>query len=121
MKLIVTSATMDAQKFADFFGNVPTFQVSFLTQVYYKALSSVEALLHSASFRATCIATPLRDKLYEILPNVIYTEQLKTLRQVAETVAESRKWFYFLQRFQLTFRHALRDILHEKLHGVTAS
>lgn len=28
MKLIVTSATMDAQKFADFFGNVPTFQVS---------------------------------------------------------------------------------------------
>ena len=27
MKLIVTSATMDAQKFADFFGNVPTFQV----------------------------------------------------------------------------------------------
>lgn len=28
MKLIVTSATMDAQKFAEFFGNVPTFQVS---------------------------------------------------------------------------------------------
>ena len=28
MKLIVTSATMDAKKFADFFGNVPTFQVS---------------------------------------------------------------------------------------------
>lgn len=27
MKLIVTSATMDAQKFADFFGNVPTFQI----------------------------------------------------------------------------------------------
>lgn len=27
MKLIVTSATMDAKKFADFFGNVPTFQI----------------------------------------------------------------------------------------------
>ena len=27
LKLIVTSATMDAQKFADFFGNVPTFTV----------------------------------------------------------------------------------------------
>lgn len=27
MKLIVTSATMDARKFADFFGNVPTFQI----------------------------------------------------------------------------------------------
>ncbi len=27
MKLIVTSATMDAQKFADFFGNVPTFTI----------------------------------------------------------------------------------------------
>ena len=28
MKLIVTSATMDADKFAKFFGNVPTFEVS---------------------------------------------------------------------------------------------
>ena len=27
MKLIVTSATMDAGKFADFFGNVPTFTI----------------------------------------------------------------------------------------------
>lgn len=27
MKLIVTSATMDAGKFADFFGNVPTFRI----------------------------------------------------------------------------------------------
>ena len=27
MKLIVTSATMDAEKFATFFGNVPTFTV----------------------------------------------------------------------------------------------
>merc|ERR1719228_2264995 len=27
MKLIVTSATMDSQKFADFFGNVPTFKI----------------------------------------------------------------------------------------------
>ena len=33
MKLIVTSATMDAQKFADFFGNVPTFQVRVITFV----------------------------------------------------------------------------------------
>lgn len=28
MKLIVTSATMDAEKFATFFGNVPTFTVT---------------------------------------------------------------------------------------------
>jgi pre-mRNA-splicing factor ATP-dependent RNA helicase DHX38/PRP16 len=27
LKLIVTSATMDAQKFADFFGGVPTFNI----------------------------------------------------------------------------------------------
>ena len=27
LKLIVTSATMNAQKFADFFGNVPTFTI----------------------------------------------------------------------------------------------
>ena len=33
MKLIVTSATMDAKKFADFFGNVPTFQVRRLQQM----------------------------------------------------------------------------------------
>ena len=33
MKLIVTSATMDAKKFADFFGNVPTFQVRVITFV----------------------------------------------------------------------------------------
>ena len=34
MKLIVTSATMDAQKFADFFGNVPTFQVRVIAFVF---------------------------------------------------------------------------------------
>ena len=28
LKLIVTSATMDAEKFSTFFGNVPTFTVS---------------------------------------------------------------------------------------------
>jgi len=27
LKLIVTSATMDAQKFADFFGNVPVYNI----------------------------------------------------------------------------------------------
>ena len=27
MKLIVTSATMDAQKFADFFGGVPVYKI----------------------------------------------------------------------------------------------
>ena len=34
MKLIVTSATMDAKKFADFFGNVPTFQVRVIAFVF---------------------------------------------------------------------------------------
>ena len=38
MKLIITSATMDAGKFADFFGNVPTFNIpgrTFPVEVMY--------------------------------------------------------------------------------------
>ena len=38
MKLIVTSATMDSQKFADFFGNVPVFNIpgrTFPVEVMY--------------------------------------------------------------------------------------
>ena len=38
MKLIVTSATMDSQKFADFFGNVPCFNIpgrTFPVEVMY--------------------------------------------------------------------------------------
>ena len=30
LKLLVTSATMDADKFATFFGNVPVYQVRYL-------------------------------------------------------------------------------------------
>lgn len=37
LKLIVTSATMDSDKFAKFFGNVPVFNVScFYTVLYVK-------------------------------------------------------------------------------------
>ena len=42
MKLIVTSATMDAQKFADFFGNVPTFQVRFFNSGLLQSLKYLE-------------------------------------------------------------------------------
>ena len=31
-----------------------------------------KALLHCAIFRATCVATPLQDKLHESLPSVTY-------------------------------------------------
>lgn len=34
LKLIVTSATMDADKFAKFFGNVPVFNVSGFMYMY---------------------------------------------------------------------------------------
>ena len=77
--------------------------------------------------------------------NITYLETAENVaRQVAETVAESRTVFYFLQRFQATFRFvaqsyepvakckhlenfscnlssngALRDKLHETLHSVT--
>ena len=60
MKLIVTSATMDAQKFADFFGNVPTFQVRVITFVrngvqleWVKKFVSVLCL--EASRASTCM------------------------------------------------------------------
>ena len=39
-----------------------------------------KALLHFAIFRATCLAIALEDKLHEALPIVIYTEQMKILR-----------------------------------------
>ena len=40
LKLIVTSATMDSQKFADFFGNVPVFTIpgrTFPVEVMYRS------------------------------------------------------------------------------------
>ena len=41
------------------------------------------------------------------------------LKQVTETILESRTWFYFLQQFQLTFCSVMQAKLHEKLHSVT--
>ena len=56
----MTSATMDAQKFADFFGNVPTFQVRVITFVrsgvqleWVKKFVSVLCL--EASRASTCM------------------------------------------------------------------
>ena len=90
-----------------------------------------KALLHFAIFRATCLAT-----------NVTYVATVENAaRKVAETVAESRTRFFFLQRFQATIlfvaqshelvakcenvcnvscnlsRNAVRNKLHEKLHS----
>ena len=38
MKLIVTSATMDAEKFSTFFGNVPTFTVRLSDPLHFSSL-----------------------------------------------------------------------------------
>ena len=63
-----------------------------------------KTLLHCAIFRATCLATPLCNKLRESLPNVTYLATAKNVaRLVAETVAESTIKFYFPQRLQRIF------------------
>ena len=57
-------------------------------------------------FRATCLATPLRDTSHETLHSVTYVYLAtaeNVARQVAETIVESRTRFYFLLRFQATF------------------
>lgn len=80
-----------------------------------------EALLCCAMFCGACLATPLRDQLHEILPNVTHSSTARNFaRQVAETVSESRTWPFLLQRFQLTFRNPLLDKL-QKLQCVTVS
>ena len=67
-------------------------------------LQRIKALSHCAMFRATCPATPLREKLHQTLHSVTYLATAENVaRQVAETVARSRTRFYFLQRFQATF------------------
>ena len=53
MKLIVTSATMDAQKFADFFGNVPTFQVRVITFVQLEWVKKFVSVLCLEASRAS--------------------------------------------------------------------
>ena len=64
----------------------------------------LKALLHCAIFRATCLATPLRNKLHQSLLNVTYLATVKDVaRLVAETVAESRIEFYFPQWLQRIF------------------
>ena len=47
----------------------------------------LKALLHCAILRATCVATPLREKLNESLPDVTY---LATAKNRCEAVVESR-------------------------------
>ena len=101
---------------------------------------AVKVLSHCVMFRAPCLATPLRDKVHDTLHSVTYLATAENVAtQFAETIAESRTRFHFLQRFQATFRfaaqsnepvakcerlcnvscnlsrNALRDKLHEKL------
>ena len=66
--------------------------------------STVKALLHGASFHATCLGTALRDKLHGPLHRVACCAMVKIVaRQVAPIVAQSRIGFYFLQRLQQFF------------------
>ena len=62
-------------------------------------LETGKALSHCAIFHATC-----RAKSHETLHSVTYLAAAENVaRQLAESVAESRTRFYFLQRFQATF------------------
>ena len=50
LKLIVTSATMDADKFSDFFGNVPTYTIpgrTFPVEIFFSK-NTVEDYVDSA-------------------------------------------------------------------------
>ena len=68
------------------------------------------------------VSTPLRDMLRETLLAVTHPATAeKGAKQIAEeTSPESRTWLYSLQRFQATFRDALRDKLLERLNSITA-
>ena len=63
------------------------------------------------------VSTPLRDMLRETLLAVTHPA---TAEKGAKQIAESRTWLYSLQRFQATFRNALRDKLLERLNSITA-
>ena len=63
-----------------------------------------KALLHGAIFHATCLATPLRDKLHGSLHRVTCCAMVKIVaRQVAPIIAQRRIGFYFVQRLQQFF------------------
>ena len=62
LKLIVTSATMDSEKFATFFGNVPVFKVSSMYSTarcsgdsYWKWLTQIELLCRYQDVRSQWI------------------------------------------------------------------
>ena len=54
--------------------------------------------LQRAIFRVTCLATPLQNELHEPLQRVTHRAMSKIVaRQVADIIAESKILFYFLQ------------------------
>ena len=62
-----------------------------------KLQSILKALLHCATFRATCLAMALRDNLHESLPDVTYLARcpmsrcnINVARPAAATVAEGK-------------------------------
>mgnify|MGYP001796085297 CR=1 FL=1 len=58
----------------------------------------LKLMLHEAIFRATCLATPLRNELHEPLKRVTPRAMAKiVVRQVEDIIAESKILFYFSQ------------------------
>ena len=73
-----------------------------LKDIITKARRKEQRRCHSVQcFVQLCFATPLHDTLH----SVTYLATIENVaRQVAETIAKSTTRFYFLQRFQATFR-----------------
>ncbi|XP_031561491.1 pre-mRNA-splicing factor ATP-dependent RNA helicase PRP16-like [Actinia tenebrosa] len=71
LKLIVTSATMDAQKFADFFGNVPTYKIpgrTFPVEIFFSR-TVLEDYVESAVKQALQIhLTPTKGDILIFMP-----------------------------------------------------
>ena len=66
-----------------------------------KVYSNLKAVLHCATFRATCLAILLRHKLHEKLHCVTYLAIIKSRNIfVAASVARSRIKFCFSQRLR---------------------
>ncbi|EDO35622.1 predicted protein [Nematostella vectensis] len=89
LKLIVTSATMDAQKFADFFGNVPTYKIpgrTFPVEIFFTR-TVMEDYVDSAVKQALQIhLTPSKGDILVFMPGQEDIEV--TCELISERLAE---------------------------------